>query len=508
MKFLQNSFLCVVAAWLLTAAYPTLAWWPLAWVALIPFFMVLDTKGWRAAMGFGWLFGFCFFFSTTGWLMHITLPGALLMAVYLAVYPALFGLSWVYFKKLPLIARVIVLASCWSFLELLRSTLFTGFGWVTLGHSQYQNIQLIQIADIIGVYGISFAVILVNLTVYETFNALIRQKDALGQVRQLQLIVIGLLLTALGYGGWIMSKAKFADSVKIAVVQPNIEQSIKWDPVYMPSIMTKTLDLTSQVAATGDPELIVWPETSLPGILSEQPAYQEQLQLKALDLSIPILIGTIRQNKQDYYNAAVLIGEDGEIKGHYDKIHLVPFGEFLPLRPILGWINEYIGLEDFTSGHEYTLFSAGKAKHPFGVVICFEDALNDIWRNFTLAGASFLVNITNDAWFMDTKEPYLHLQCAVFECVMNKRSLVRSANTGVSGFIDPLGRIIDLAHDKAGKRTFVSAHATAAIPVNTQLTFYTKYADVFTYLCLLCILAGVFMRKPTGNTRQEGRKYA
>src|SRR5204863_1433528 len=123
-----------------------------------------------------------------------------------------------------------------------------------------------------------------------------------------------------------------------------------------------------------------------------------------------------------YYNSAILIGKDGTIRGQYHKIHLVPFGEFLPLRPMLGWLNKYIGLEDFTSGHEYTLFPAGEAAHPFGVLICFEDALNDIWRHFTLTGATFMVNMTNDAWFLDTKQPFVHLQCAVMECVMNKRA--------------------------------------------------------------------------------------
>ena len=262
----------------------------------------------------------------------------------------------------------------------------------------------------------------------------------------------------------------------------------------MPSIVIQTLALTDQ-AAQSHPDIILWPETSLPGILSEQPAYVEQIQLKALDLKTPIMMGAIINEKEKYFNSAILIGSDGKMQSHYHKMHLVPFGEFLPLRPILGWLNKYIGLEDFTSGTEYTLFPVGASAHKFAVLICFEDALHDLWRNFTKSGGEFFMNMTNDAWFMDTKEPFLHLQCAVLECVMNKRSLVRAANTGVSGFIDPLGRIIALAHDSKGKKTFVTAVASADVPLNNRLTFYTKYGDIFTYLCFVCILWGTWRRK-------------
>ena len=173
----------------------------------------------------------------------------------------------------------------------------------------------------------------------------------------------------------------------------------------------------------------------------------------------------------------------------------MPFGEFLPLRPILGWLNRYIGLEDFTSGSQYTLFSSGAAFHKFGVLICFEDALNDLWRHFTLGGAEVMMNITNDAWFMDTKEPFLHLQCATMECVLNKRSLVRAANTGVSGFVDPYGHILNIVHDAKNKKTYIAGTSVAVIPLATTTTFYTKYGDVFTGGCFLVILSSIYWRR-------------
>ncbi len=495
MLFLRRFLGIILSASLLIISYPQLEWSSLAWVALVPLLFVLEDRNYRTSFGYGLLFGFLFFFGTLGWLVYVTYPGAILLALYLALFPAFFSCGVVYFKKFPLIRRVFILSALWAVFEFLRATLFTGFGWVTLGHSQYKNLLLIQIADVVGIYGISFLVILVNLFIFETLKALIQKKsEVFKRIQRLQLIILAILVGVLGYGFWTFNQAQFSTTLKVAVVQPNIEQKIKWEGTHMPAIMSKTLLLTDEAAIT-HPDLILWPETSLPGVLSEEPGYLEQIQLKALDLKTPILMGAITDEKSKYYNSAILIGNDGKMKGHYNKIHLVPFGEFLPLRPLLGWLNRYIGLEDFTSGSEYTIFSVGASFHKFGVLICFEDALNDLWRKFTLSGGEFFVNITNDAWFMDTKEPFLHLQCAVFECILNKRSLVRSANTGVSGFIDPLGRIINLAQDKNGKKTFVEATASAYVPLNNLFTFYTKYGDIFTYLCFVCILWGIFLRR-------------
>jgi apolipoprotein N-acyltransferase len=484
---------CILSAFLLVISYPQIQCWPLAWVAFAPLFFIFDQSKLKGAFGWGYLFAFLFFFGTLGWLVSVTYPGTILLCLYLSLFPAFFGLGFVYFQKLPLIPRVFVLASLWATLEFVRATLFTGFGWVTVGHSQYKNLLLVQIADIIGLYGISFLVILVNLFVFETLRMVFQKKmEHREDLRRLQYTILAILMGCLFYGLWTFTHTHFTSIVKVSVVQPNIAQEIKWDERYMPSIVKKTLDLSDQ-AAQSHPDLILWPETSLPGVFSEEPAYVEQIQLKALDLKMPILMGAILNEKDHYYNAAILIAKDGKMIEHYNKIHLVPFGEFLPLRPMLGWLNRYIGLEDFTSGDKYTLFPI--KGHKFGVLICFEDALNDLWRDFTKSGAEVMMNITNDAWFLDTKEPFLHLQGAVFECLMNKRSLIRAANTGVSGFIDPLGRIVELAHDAKGKKTFVTAVDTAEVPLNNTITFYTKYADVFTSLCFVCILWGLRLRR-------------
>jgi apolipoprotein N-acyltransferase len=209
----------------------------------------------------------------------------------------------------------------------------------------------------------------------------------------------------------------------------------------------------------------------------------------------------VSQEGEHYYNSAFLIGADGQIQGRYDKIHLVAFGEYLPLRPFLGWINNFIRLDDFTSGRTYKIFSVAGGQKKFGALICFEDTLGYLRRNFALNGAEFFVNMTNDAWFKDTKAPFLHLQAAVFGCVENRRSLVRAANTGVSALIDPQGRIMRVLHDEHGKNAFVQGVTWGVLPINQDRTFYTKYGDVFTYLCFLCILVGAIHESPVRHRR-------
>jgi len=459
-----------------------LEWAPLAWVAFVPLLFVLDGKNYKSAFGWSYACGFLFFAGTMGWLVYVTWAGVILLAAYLAIYFGLFGLAWKAFKPLPLEGRLLVLPAAWAGLEFLRTYLFSGFGWVILGHSQYKNLLLIQIADIIGGYGVSFLIMLVNVMVFESM------KSAGERIFRARVAVAAILVLVFAYGFWRMASAPQWPTVSVAVVQPNIPQGIKWQERQRPWIVRKTIDMSEPLQAF-KPDMIVWPETSLPGIISDEPNLFNAITLAASRLRTPFLIGAITHTGETYYNSAYLISAQGKTVGHYHKIHLVPFGEYLPLRPVLGWINRFVPLEDFASGREYTILQAGPSK-PFGVLICFEDTLDDVRRNLVNAGAGFLVNITNDAWFRDTKEPFLHLQGAVFGCVENKRSLVRAANTGVSGFVDPFGRILAYVQDNRHKKTFVEGTAFASIPVVQEKTFYTKYGDVFAWSCLLVILGG------------------
>jgi apolipoprotein N-acyltransferase len=478
---------CLLSAGLLVLSFPKIEWSALAWVALVGLLCALDGQKPWPAFRRAYLCGFLFFFGTLGWFVHVTYPGAFLVVAFLSLYFAVFGPVFVYFQKLPVTPRIFVLASGWVALEFIRAHLFTGFGWAMLGHSQYKNLMCIQIADITGVYGVSFLVVLVNLLLFETLRAR-------SFLLKANIAVIAILSVVLIYGFWVTGQKKFYKTVKVGIVQPNIPLKADWDESRKPWIVDKTIQLTQELRDQ-KLDLIVWPETSLPGVITDAPSLINEIQASAAQLHTPMLIGSIAREGERYYNSAFLIGADGQMLGRYDKIHLVPFGEYLPLRPILGWINKFIHLDDFTSGKTYTVFSMGPSGPKFSVLICFEDTLGHLCRNFSQAGAEFFVNMTNDAWFRDTKEPFLHLQAAVFGCVENHRSLVRAANTGVSALVDPWGRIIAVVVEGQGKETFIEGTAWGSLPLNDEKTFYTKYGDIFTYLCFLCILMAAVLRK-------------
>lgn len=486
---------CLSSAVLLILSFPKIEWSFLAWVALVPLFCVLDGQTLWRAFRRAYLCGFLFFFGTLGWFVYVTYPGAVLLIAFLSLYFALFGVMFVYFQKLPTTLRIFVLSSTWVAMEYIRAHLFTGFGWVMLGHSQYKNLLFIQIADMTGVYGVSFLVIFVNLLFFETWRAIVTKDDALRRaLLTAQISAIVILSAVLVYGLVVIGQKKSYKTVNVGVVQPNIPLEINWDAARKPWIVAHTLQLTGQLEDK-KLDLIVWPETSLPGTIGDDELLVDEIRQTARRLQVPILIGSVAEEDGHYYNSAFLIGADGQIHGRYDKIHLVPFGEYLPLRPILGWINAFVPLDDFTSGRTYKIFSSRENPKPFGVLICFEDTLEYLRRNFTSAGAEFFVNMTNDAWFKDTKAPFLHLQAAVFGCVETRRALVRAANTGVSAWVDPYGRIVHVVGDGHGKKTFVEATGWGRLPLNQEKTFYTKYGDIFTILCFLCILIGGYLRK-------------
>ena len=204
-----------------------------------------------------------------------------------------------------------------------------------------------------------------------------------------------------------------------------------------------------------------------------------------------------------YYNTAILLSKDGEVLQQYKKIHLVPFGEYIPLRPLFPFLEHIVPIADFTAGGEYAVFDFPQKEgaktrgngRSFSVLICFEDTIAGIARQFVRRGAGLLVNMTNDAWFKDTKAPFMHAQASVFRSVENRRPLVRAANTGVSCSIDASGRMVQAVADERGKKTYVSGYAIMKVRFGRQETFYTRYGDVFVLACAGLLWTVVRRRK-------------
>lgn len=501
-------FLCLLSSIFLTLAFPLYNFTWMVWFGLVPLLFAIDGKKARTAFFLGWFCGVFFFLGTMYWFLYlinwfgwIVLPGIFILLMYLGLYVAVFGLLVQYIEKENLIRRGVVLSAGWVALEYARGHLLTGFDWVSLGYSQQQHLLLIQGADVTGVFGLSFLIVLVNIYLKEIIKTMLNRnyREEIKSRKILAgfgIIVLILLISTVGYGMYRLRHLPNATGrMKVAVVQGNVSQDEKWAQLLWPGILSKHMRLTEKVLAA-QPDLIVWPETSFPGIAEEDEVLWNQLTQFVKKIHTPLLVGAIEKDGERYYNSAFLFSADGEVAERYRKIHLVPFGEFFPLRSILSPIAAMLDIGDFSRGEEYTLFKSVQDNvHPFSVLICFEDTVNALARRFSSAGSTFLINMTNDAWFGDTQASILHMQNSVFRAVENRRQLVRAANTGVSCFIDHKGKIKQGVENKDRRATFVDGVSIGTIEFYKEKTFYTKYGDVFAYLCFGCILSAILMKE-------------
>ncbi|MDP8265282.1 MAG: apolipoprotein N-acyltransferase [Candidatus Aceula lacicola] len=498
------------SALLLVLSFPSMEFSFLVWIALVPLMLVLDGKSLKESFKIGYFTGIIFFGFTIHWLFLVTTLGAVLSIAYLALYFALFSIGYFYFSKQSLKLKIILIPCLWVVLEFVRGHLIGEFGWVFLAHTQYKNLILIQIADITGAYGVSFLIVAVNVLLKEYIFAQIAKRKFW---KDKEIVIVSLLtfvlIGAICFYGLYKIKQPLPKrcSTKIAVVQGNVSLEKNWHPDAWPLILRDYFDLTEQ-AVKDEPDLVIWPESAFPGYHWEKPVLFNKLKSFVKKINKPFLIGIVDKREDRYYNSAFLFSARGDVQKVYDKLRLVLFGEYIPLRNIFPWLVNIVPIDDFTRGKKYITFPVGPleidcADKRFSTLICFEDTIPEVVRGFVKAGAGFLISLSNDAWFGDTKEPFLHLQNAVFRSIENRRYLVRCGNVGVSCFIDALGRIFSTAADAQGKKVYFKGHLTDRAFVIVQdspkrnLSVYTKFGDVFTYLCFGGILMGTiaFVRK-------------
>jgi len=246
----------------------------------------------------------------------------------------------------------------------------------------------------------------------------------------------------------------------------------------------------TQVAALREPEMIIWPEASFPGYFNADYSSESILD-KFRAMAIPVLVGSpYWESETRIFNSVMLVDGQGHIENRYDKIRLVPFGEYVPWKLVLGWLEPLaytMGVGNFTAGKAQTLFPL--AEHAFAVLICFEDVFPDLARTAVKKGAHFLTVVTNDAWFGKTGAPWQHFQTSIFRAVENGVPVVRSGNTGISGFISAEGRVLGVVKDRQGESRFVNGELTMELPMAKHPTLYQKGGYLFPYVCL--ILLGV-----------------
>ncbi len=484
----------------------------MVWFSLVPLLAGLVNQPPFSAFKLGLISGAAHYITLVYWIVEVlghygqinivlSLFPFLLLCLYLALYPAFFSLLWV--RLMGRRFSVLLTAGLWVSIEYVRSFLLTGFPWCLLGHSQYRNLSFLQVADLAGVYGLSFLIVLVNACIFFFFFR--RPLRGANMVKGEFLITACMVVFTFLYGHGQLTGAEPAQDtlhrVKAVIVQPNIDQSQKWDPRYQMHTLMTYQRLTRR-AFDFEPRLIVWPETSVPFFFQDGRELSFRVLSLAKESGAILVFGSPAFKKTQrgtkYYNRvyALLPGQGGPPL-FYDKVHLVPFGEYVPLRELLFFVNRLVpAAGDFEPGE--TLAPLRCNDLSLGVLICFEAIFPELARRQVRDGADILLNLTNDAWFGMTSAPYQHLSMAVFRAVENRRPLIRAANTGFSGFIDSYGRIIEkggLFEEDLLKGSLSIGHGPPS--------FYTRFGDTFALGVIALTLIALFYR--LRRTRTDDR---
>lgn len=506
-----KKILAILSGLALTASFAPFQLDWMAWFALVPLLKSLENESSSRAFFLGFIAGLTHFLTLLYWIvptlqnygyLHFSVSVSVLISfcVYLALYPALFS----YLIHLMKDSRFLFLLipSLWVSLEFIRGTALTGFPWCLIGHTQFNRLGLIQIADLLGVYGISFLIILSNALIYRFFS--FKTSPVKKRLGWEALGFTVLLLSTLVYGqhrlGEVPDAPTAKKTIKVSVIQGNIDQSLKWDPTYQEATI-RTYQRLTRSTSDFKPDLTVWPETAMPFFFQEDLPFSTQVREIASEASQTLIFGCPAyqrgQHGTEYFNRVYLLSDNGQISGYYDKHHLVPFGEYVPLKRFFPFIHRLVQASgDFAPGRE--LKPLGPAHLSSGILICYEVIFPELARAQTREGAEILVNLTNDAWYGKTSAPYQHFSMAVFRALENRRPLIRAANTGISALINPKGKIIE----RSGlfKEQVLSKEIELA---PSSLSVYTRYGDLFPFVLLVICLIKLFHVLCYTNRKKE-----
>ncbi|MBM2838958.1 MAG: acyltransferase [Deltaproteobacteria bacterium] len=488
--------LAALSGVLLALAFPMFDIELLAWIALVPLLFSINGKNPLQSIYLGITAGLVFNLILLYWIpVPITIYGKLplpagivlllLLASYLSLYTATLAFLVTFFRTRMGIPLVLSAPVVWVSLELLITYFLTGFPWGVLGYSQYLNLPVIQIADVTGVYGISFLIVVVNAGIYRVIE---RYMEGLSFRHGRSIwVALFVLLTAIGYGYWRLGSLGIRNpqsAIRIGIVQGNIDQDQKWDTEYQRETVDAYLALSRKVSE-GGVDLIIWPETAVPLYFQMDETYKPEILKAAKEMKSYILFGSPAYEKDfdavRYYNSAFMISPDMKVVGRYDKMHLVPFGEYVPLKKLLFFVDKLAeGIGDFSTGDGIKTLKMSDAE--VGTIICYEGIFPNLSRKIVKEGANLFVNITNDAWFGRTSAPFQHLSMYSLRAVENRVPVVRAANTGVSAFIDERGVVT------SSTGIFERGYLKAQVYVSGSKSFYTRFGDLFAYVCAIATL--------------------
>lgn len=439
----------IVGAFALFLATPPNDFYPFSFFAI--FVALLSLKIERKGFLKGFFFGFIYHLLTMYWIAYVlkqygNLPTIvsttllLILVAYLSLYPA------VYFKiyerlnnRMPEIFHPIFFALLWVLLEIVRANILTGFPWMLIGYTQHNFLPFALHSKYVTIYGIGFFIIFVNITLLN----LMKYKSK----KSISIVILAILMLSYFIYSGEKEIEKVKDSfqhkkaIKVRAVQGNIDQSKKWDKKLQSEIISKYLALSDG----NESELIIWPETALPFVYGVDGEWTEYFRDKIANKDFYLLTGFVSigydsDGKPGFTNSAGLFYK-GSLIGRYDKMHLVPFGEYVPLKKVLFFVNKLVeAAGDFLSGTGIKVIKAKDMK--IGILICYEAIFPEISNNYIKNGVNLIVNITNDAWFGKSSAPFQHLAMSRFRAMENEVYVVRVANTGISCIITPWGEVL------------------------------------------------------------------
>lgn len=512
--------LAALSGLLLAASFPRYGHPAVAWIALVPLLVTLEHGSLLRALGLGLLAGVVYFTGTVYWITGVmsvygNLPtgtAVLINAaliVYLALFPAIFAAIMRRSVAALGVQALVAAPLVWTATELGRTYIFGGFPWVLLGYSQTRALPVAQFASLFGVYGVSALVVSVNagLAVF-----------ALSRRRSSAVVALGLVVIVAIWGSWRISRGDLTregSPVRVGLLQGNVDQGEKWAPARASAIFAEYVRLTRDAIGRGA-DIVLWPESSTPFRFEGDREATNLLRTLAKQAHAAILVGSDEfetssqgsgssQGSQSsaavptrMFNSAFLVEPDGSTGGVYRKMHLVPFGEYVPLKQIFFFAGHLVdAVSDFSPGEEAVLLPI--KGHLMSTSICYEIVYPDLVRRFVANGSELLTTITNDAWFGRSSAPFQHFEQASMRAIEDGRYLVRSANTGISGIVDPYGRVID----RSG--IFEPAVIVGEARFLRRSTFYARHGDVFAYAATLATLALLILARRSVQSAYANR---
>ncbi|HET7290987.1 MAG TPA: apolipoprotein N-acyltransferase [Vicinamibacteria bacterium] len=485
----RPELLAALSGLLLSLSFPKFGHWSLGWIALAPLLLAITrADGWRAARlgyltgavsGLGLLYWTALVVTQYGGLsfpVAVVIMALLCLAV--ALFPALFAATLATWLKAAGPQALLLAPFAWVATEVLRAYTFFRFPWCLLGYSQADNLAFVQVARFGAVYAVSF---LLALSSAALAHAAVQPE---ARRRRRPLWAVAGLLALVGADGALRLGVTPPESgrLRVGLVQASIPQDEKWDPERALENVRRHEDLT-RLAADEGARLVVWPESALPWDFDRTPAVAERLRRLARAQGVDLLFGNDDHSPDGgrAWVGAKLLTAEGELSFRYHKIRLVPFGEYVPLQPLLTLGGRVAAklvqqVSDFSPGESFAVAETGGGR--VSASICYEAIFPDLLRQFVAQGSELLVNVTNDAWYGTTSAPFQHFAMARFRAVENGRYLVRAANTGITAVVDPRGRV--LARTALFERTFL----VRDVPLVRETTFYARHGDVFAWACL------------------------